>query len=90
MRSKSAQSRGSGFLMTSSAPDPSASKARPIPSPCTEEDTTRIGVGVNAMIRSVASSPSILGMWMSMVMRSGRRRPTISTASSPSRAVPTT
>jgi len=49
-----------------------------------------MGVGVNAMIRSVASRPSILGMWMSIVTRSGRRRATRSTASSPLVAVPTT
>ena len=30
-------------------------------SPWTDDDTTRIGVGVNAMILSVAISPSILG-----------------------------
>ena len=74
MRSRSAQSLGSGFLMTSSAPSVRASKARPMPSPCTDDETTRIGVGVNAMIRSVASSPSILGMWMSIVTRSGLSR----------------
>ena len=61
-----------------------------MPSPRTEDDTTRIGVGVYAMIFSVARSPSILGMWMSMVTRSGRSRATIATASSPSAACPTT
>ena len=90
MRSSSAQSRGSGFLMTSSAPRSSASNARPIPSPCTDDDTTRIGVGVKAMMRSVACRPSMRGMWMSIVTRSGRSRSTISTASAPSCACPTT
>jgi len=52
--------------------------------------TTTIGVGQVSMIRRVASSPSILGMWMSIVITSGCLRAMASSASSPSCAVPIT
>jgi hypothetical protein len=46
MRSRSSQSLGSGFFITSSAPSARASNARPVPEPWTEDETTRIGVGL--------------------------------------------
>jgi hypothetical protein len=52
--------------------------------------TIRIGVGTVIMISLVASKPSSRGMRRSMVTTSGRSRRVSSTASTPSRASPTT
>ena len=56
----------------------------------TEELMTRIGFGFSAMMVCVASNPSMTGIRMSMVTRSGFSEPTISTACRPFFATPTT
>jgi hypothetical protein len=54
------------------------------------EDTTTIGTGHDAMMRSVAAKPSTFGISISIVTRSGLSRHVISIASRPSRASPMT
>jgi hypothetical protein len=78
-----------GFATKSMAPSSSALSVMSAPSRDSEL-TTRIGLGFEDMINSVACSPSTWGMLMSMVMTSGRRDSFIDTASFPSRASPTT
>ena len=76
-----------GVLTASSAPALMASKT------CDEfwatfAVTTTIAQGERAIMRRVASTPSILGMIKSMRIRSGRSRRQSSTASAPSRSHP--
>ena len=76
----------SGRSTASSAPLPIAANAsRALSS--TLAVTIRIAHGVCAMIRRVASTPSIRGMIRSIKIRSGRSAPHMRTASSPSRAI---
>src|SRR5665648_102596 len=76
--------------MTSTAPAPRARAALAVFSWPTTELTTRTGTGLYAMIYSIALSPSITGIFTSMVTRSGLRASTCSIASRPLLAVPTT
>ena len=88
-RSKSGDSGPTSFCSTASAPARSAAMDVWM-SRSTSVDTTTTGVGTSVMMRLVASSPSMFGIWMSMVTRCGRRRWVSSTASRPSLASPTT
>ena len=79
-----------GFSTTSSAPAASTSLREYEPSRPTNALRNRIGVGWRAMMRCVASMPSMPGMTRSIVTRSGRSCPVSSTASRPVPAMPTT
>ena len=72
-----------GFSTTSSAPAAIASARVYIPSLSKNELRKRTGVGWRAMIRRVASMPSIPGIIKSIVTMSGRSVAVISTASAP-------
>ena len=75
---------------TASAPASTARKAITVSPMSGVPLTMTIGVGRLSMIRRVASNPSILGMWISMVITSGLLRSTACSASSPFDAVATT
>jgi hypothetical protein len=78
-----------GVSIASSAPCPIASNTRCALVP-TLAVTTRIAHGVAAMIRRVASTPSIRGISRSIKIRSGVFFAQSSTASAPSRAIQAT
>ena len=87
--SRSSVTLAPGFSMMSMTP---SSRACAPSSFCRrlKELKTTIGVGLNAMICSAASSPPRRGILMSMVTTSGDKSRVISIAWKPSRAIPAT
>src|SRR5688572_24927813 len=79
-----------GFSTTSSAPAAIASAREYVPSLSKYELRNNTGVGWRAMMRRVASMPSIPGIIRSIMTRSGRSVAVISTASAPVDATPIT
>ena len=85
----SAETSPDGLARKSTAPAASASNVSLAPSRvCADSITT--GVGWMRMISRTAPAPSRFGMLKSMVQTSGRSACTLSTASRPSLASPTT
>ena len=80
----------SGFATTVRAPAAVASRERFTAELDVAEVTITIGAGARDMICRVASSPSIPGMYTSIVISDGRIRWAASTAASPLAACPTT
>ena len=71
-RRETGRGRARGFTSTSSAPKRSEVQRGPDLAGAVLPVTITIGVGAVIMISLVAARPSIRGMWMSIVTRSGR------------------